>query len=88
MGEKIKSKFEIYQQDSKNLTDHGWKQFVFYYQIGNFEDENDDCVFVKNDVLLWFDYTWGRWFEGVYSRCRYESGIDISKGVVDIQNFL
>lgn len=67
---------------------NGWTKQSFAYQTGFFEDENDDYIFIKNEIILSFNYALGHWFKGTYSKCSYERGIDITGGLVNINKFL
>lgn len=83
----MKDKYDKYNAVSEILTANGWRKVNFYYQVGN-EDENNDYIFCKDGIVLWWSYDTNHWWKGEMSRCNYINGIDISGGVIDIEQYL
>lgn len=87
MDKKELDKYDLYLITSKQLIDNGFNKKYFAYQVGNFEDEDGEDIFIKGDVVLTWHYCMDIWFLGSYAKCNYRDGID-TETVVNINTYL
>lgn len=58
------------------LISKGFNKQVFFYQIGGGEDEDDTDIFVKDDVVVFWDHYYKVWRKNRYSQINYVNGLD------------
>jgi hypothetical protein len=85
--EKELDKYDLYLIVSKQLIENGFSKKYFAYQVGNFENENGDDIFIKGDIVLTWHYSMDVWFLGSYSKFNYKYCIDAEK-VFNINTYL
>lgn len=70
------------------LFDKGFKKQVFFYQIGGGEDEDDTDIFVKDDTVVFYDYSYKVWRKCSYSEINYIKGLPCDAEIVENLNDL
>lgn len=81
------NKYEKYDQISDRLIAAGFKKKHLYYQVGGGEDEDGDDVFMKDEIILSWDYISDRWYKGHLDNYNYWKGIPADE-VVDINDYI
>ena len=74
-----------YNSEKQQLLNKGFKPENLFFQIGNFEDESDIEILVKDDVALTYGYEYpNAWSIGKYSNCNFANGFDRHSEIIDI----
>lgn len=84
----MKTKFDNYENTCNSLIKSGFTKQNFAFQVGGGEDENDDSILIKENIVLWWDYSADKWHAGTYSKCNYVNGINTDKGIIDINTYI
>jgi hypothetical protein len=65
----------------KKIEALGFVKEVFFYKTDN--DENDKDIWVKDNIVIYFDWTIKLWYYSAYSELNYVEGLPYDNIVTD-----
>jgi len=70
----MKDKYTQYNKTVDALMEKGYTLTSFFFQIGNFEDEDDIQILTKNGIALFWDYVSDKWYGSKFADLHYSKG--------------
>lgn len=61
----------------QSLIENGYEKEIFFFQTGGGEDEDDQDIYVKGDIAVTYESTYGRWYAQKRDRLSYINGFEI-----------
>lgn len=64
------------------LLEKGYKKQVFFYAIGGGEDEDDRDIFIKDESVVFYDYSYKVWRKCHSRQTSYVNGLPSNAEVI------
>jgi hypothetical protein len=84
----FEANYKQYETDCKHLINIGYLKTNFAFAVGSGEDENDDYVYIKNDITLEWDYTTGLWHKHKSSVVNYSNFATLTGELINIYDLI